>query len=85
MVAIEAMACGTPAVVTDRGGLRDFLVDGQDALIVDPIDTQALAEAILKLLKDQRLHDEIARKGYEKANSMFTWEHIAKSTLEVIS
>lgn len=85
MVAIEAMACGTPAVVTDRGGLRDFLVDGQDALIVDPIDTQALAEAILKLLKDQRLHDEIARKGYEKANSMFTWEYIAKSTLEVIS
>ena len=85
MVAIEAMACGTPAVVTERGGLRDFLVDGQDALVVDPLDTQALAAAILKLLKDKRLHEEIARKGYEKAYSMFTWERIAESTLEVVS
>ncbi len=84
MVAIESMACGTPAVVTDRGGLRDFLVDGQDALIVDPLDIQALAEAILKLLKDKGLYDEISRKGYEKAHSMFTWEMIAKSTLNII-
>lgn len=85
MVAIEGMACGTSAVVTSRGGLRDFLVDGQDALIVDPLNTQALAETILKLLKDKRLRQEISRKGYEKAYSAFTWERIAESTLEVIS
>ncbi len=85
MVAIEAMACGTPAIVTDRGGLRDFLTDGQDALLVDPIDTKALAEAILKLLKDKPLYEEIARKGCEKAYSMFTWERIAESTLKIIS
>ncbi len=85
MVAIEGMACGTPAVVTDRGGLKDFLVDGQDALIVDPLDTQALAAAILRLLKDKHLREEISRKGYEKAHSMFTWEHIAENTLEIIS
>ncbi|MBA7701175.1 Mannosylfructose-phosphate synthase [subsurface metagenome] len=85
MVAIESMACGTPAEVTDRGGLRNFLVDGQDALIVDPLDTQALTGAILKLLKDKRLRKEISQKGYEKAHSMFTWEHIAENTLRVIS
>ena len=85
MVAIEAMACGTPAVVTSRGGLRDFLVDGEDALVVDPLDTQALAEAILKLLRDKHLHEEIARKGYEKAHSTFTWERIAESTLKIVS
>ena len=85
MVAIEAMACGTPAVVTDWGGLKDFLTDGQDALLVDPIDTKALAEAILKLLKDKPLYEEIAHKGCEKAYSMFTWERIAESTLKIIS
>jgi len=85
MVAIEGMACGTPTVVTERGGLRDFLVDGQDALIVDPIDTKALAEAMLKLLKDKRLYEEITRKGYEKAYSTFTWERIAEGTLKIIS
>lgn len=85
MVAIEGMACGTPAVVTSRGGLRDFLVDGQDALIVDPLDIQALAGAILRLLKDKRLYEEITSKGYEKAYSTFTWERIAESTLKIIS
>ncbi len=85
MVAIEGMACGTPAVVTSRGGLKDFLVDGQDALIVDPLDTPALAKAILSLLKDKRLREEISRKGYEKALSMFTWERIAEQTLKIIS
>jgi len=85
MVAIEGMACGTPAVVTDRGGLKDFLVDGEDALIVDPLDTQALAGAMLKLLKDKRQYEQISRKGYEKAYSTFTWERIAESTLKIIS
>ena len=85
MVAIEGMACGTPAVVTARGGLKDFLIDGQDALIVDPVDTQALAEAILLLLKDKRLCHEISQAGYEKAHSTFTWERIAESTLETSS
>ncbi|MBA7701003.1 Mannosylfructose-phosphate synthase [subsurface metagenome] len=85
MVAIESMACGTPAVVTSHGGLKAFLVDGQDALVVDPLDTQALAEAILKLLKDKRLCEEISRRGREKALSMFTWERIAQNTLRVIS
>ena len=85
MVAIESMACGTPAVVTDRGGLRAFLVDGQDALIVDPLNSQALARAILKLLKDKRLHKKISEKGYRKAHSTFTWGSIAGKTLEMIS
>ena len=85
MVAIESMACGTPAVVTSRGGLKAFLVNGEDALIVDPLDTQALAEAILRLLKNKRLHETISRKGHEKAHAIFTWERIAESTLKVIS
>jgi mannosylfructose-phosphate synthase len=84
MVAIEGMACGTPAVVTSLGGLKDFLVEGQDALFVNPLDTQEMAQTIVKLLKDKRLQAKIARKGYEKAHSTFTWEKIAKSTLGVI-
>jgi len=83
MVAIESMACGTPTVVTERGGLRDFLVDSEDALIVDPIDTPALADALLKLLKDKHLHERISRQGYEKALSIFTWERIAEATLKI--
>ena len=84
MVAIEGMACGIPAVVTSRGGLKDFLVDGEDALIVDPLDMQGMSGAIVRLLKDKRLCEDISRKGYEKAHSTFTWERIAESTLNLL-
>jgi len=84
MVAIESMACGTPTIVTSKGGLKCFLEDGQHALIVDPVDTQAMAQAILRLLRDRALSDRLSRQGYEKAHSMFTWAAITQSTLEAI-
>jgi len=84
MVAIESMACATPTIVTAKGGLKCFLEDGKEALIVDPINTQALAQAILRLLKDKALSDRLSHRGYEKAHSMFTWAAIAQSTLKAI-
>ncbi len=85
MVAIEGMACGTPAVVTSLGGLKDFLVDGEDALFANPLDKKALAETIIRLLSDTGLKESISRKGYEKAHSTFTWEMIAGSTINLVS
>jgi len=84
MVAIEAMACGTPAVVTDKSGLKFFLQDGTDALIVDPMDTQAMASAITSLLQDKQLRSSIASKGHETAVAGFTWENIVQKTLDAI-
>ena len=84
MTAIEAMACGTPTVVTDRGGLKYFLEDGKDTMIVNPYDTRRLAKTIVTLLKDRRLYNEISQNGYHKAHSIFTWEMISNKTLEII-
>jgi len=84
MVAIESMACGTPAVVTSHGGLKDFVEAGEEALVVDPLDTESLARAILELLRDRQLHDRLSRLGYKKAHSRFTWKHIAGSMLDLL-
>ena len=84
MVTIEAMACGTPTVLTTKGGLKYLLEDGQDTLIVDPVDTQALAKTILKLLRDKVLHDEISQRGYKKVHSLFTWEMIANRIQDTV-
>jgi len=84
MTAIEAMACGTPVVVTDKGGLKYFLEDGKDAMVVNPFDIRKLAKTIITLLKDPRLYNEISQGGYHKAHSMFPWEMIANKTLEII-
>jgi len=84
MTAVEAMACGTPVVVTDKGGLKYFLEDGKDAMLVNPFDTSTLAKKIVTLLRDERLYNTISQKGHHKAHSMFTWEMIANKTLEII-
>jgi len=46
------MASGTPVVTTDCGGIRDYVIDGYNALLVRPGDPNAVAEAVLKILKD---------------------------------
>ena len=85
MVAIECMACGTPAIVTSLGGLKDFVVDGEDTLFVNPLEIQEMAQTVVRLLKDKHLQRQISQKGYEKAHSTFTWEKIAQSTLNLTS
>lgn len=47
-------------------------------------DTGALAQAILRLLRDKALSERLSQQGYEKAHSMFTWAMIAQSTLKEV-
>jgi len=84
MVAIEAMACGTPAVLTTEGGLRDLLQDEEDALFADPVDTEAMTKSIVRLLQDKSLHEHISRNGCDKAHNRFTWDSIARRILETV-
>jgi glycosyltransferase involved in cell wall biosynthesis len=64
---LEAMACGTPIVTTDCGGIRDYAVDGYNALIVPPGDPKAVADAVLKMLRDDKLRERLVEHGIETA------------------
>ena len=50
---LEAMACGTPVVVTDSGGVRDYAVDGKNCILVQPGSAQAIAGAIKQIKTDR--------------------------------
>lgn len=78
MTALEAMACGTPVVATNLGGLARFLEDGRDALLVDPSRTEELAAAILRAATDGELAARLVAAGRETVAREFTWEAIAK-------
>ncbi len=75
LVALEAMACGTPVVATRVGGLQTVVQDGQSGLLVPPGDRQALADAIDKVLMDHRLRTHLAHGARERAES-FTWKRV---------
>lgn len=73
---IEAMACGTPVVCTDIGGVRDFAIDGQTALVVPVGDAPAMAAAILRLLADTELAQRLRSAALLQAG-LFTYAQAA--------
>ena len=84
MTAIEAMACGTPTVVTVHGGLYRALTFGRHALYADPLDREDLGMMIHKILSHRRLRDRLARMGAHKARSLFTWTGIAQQLVALV-
>jgi glycosyltransferase involved in cell wall biosynthesis len=62
-VLVEALACGTPVVATDVGGVRGLLADGGAGLLVQPGDAQALAAAVVRVVADDRLRTELVARG----------------------
>jgi len=84
MTAIEAMASGTPTVVTVHGGLYRALTFGRHALYADPFDKEDLGITMFKVLRHPRLRDRLARMGAHKARSLFTWTGIAQQLVSLI-
>jgi len=77
---LEAMACGTPAVISDRGSLPE--IAGDAALAVDPDDAAALAAALERVWRDPALRQSYRDKGLARA-AEFSWERCARETLAV--
>jgi glycosyltransferase involved in cell wall biosynthesis len=77
---VEAMACGLPVLTSNNSSLAE-IADGA-ALLVDPYDVDAMAEAIERGLSDEEERDRLRHKGMERA-STFSWERSTSETLSV--
>ncbi len=71
---LEAMACGTPVVASDRSSLPEVVEEA--GLLVDALDVDGMAAAMSKLLTDQSLHQQLSQAGRLQA-AKFTWEDVA--------
>jgi glycosyltransferase involved in cell wall biosynthesis len=72
--ALEAMACGAPFVGSNATSIPEVV--GDAGLLADPRDAEALADALLRVLSNPGLADELRRRGLERARE-FTWERTA--------
>jgi len=77
--AVESMACGTPAVVSDGGALREWA--GQVAPVVPLGDPKDLAECLVALLSDRSRLQALAARGLDWARQ-FTWQRYATKVME---
>lgn len=82
MTTLEAMSCGTPVVATRFGGIRKNLRDGHDALLVDPSNEVEFADAMIRVLTDGKLAKKLRENGLATIRERFSWDSIAKITLE---
>lgn len=84
MTAIEAMACGTPAVVTTHGGLYRTLTYGTDALFADTFDKVDFGITILKAIRYKKIRERMSIEGAHTVRSLFTWTGIAQQLLKLV-
>ncbi len=78
---LEAMACGVPVVCSRTSSLPE--VAGDAALLVDPRDSDELTEAMIRVLEEDELREEMVRRGLARA-ARFTWERSARKLLRLI-
>lgn len=75
---LEAMQCGCPVITSTETSLPE--VAGDAALLVNPYDTDAIAEAMRQLIESPELRAELRQKGFKRAQQ-FSWKKMAEETL----
>lgn len=80
LAALEGMACGLAVIVTTVSGIADRLTDGEDALIIEPGNAEAIEDAVERLLADPDLLTRI-RRGAHATAQRFSWARISGETL----
>jgi len=81
MVALESMACGTPVIATQVGGLQHLVLDQKTGFVIPNDDPDALEEKITVLICKPELREEMSQKSNSYAQS-FSWNMITKYLIE---
>ena len=82
MVALEAMACGTPVIASEVGGLAYLVRDGETGFTIPDQEPEELCDKISWLLNDRELHETMSARAVEYAQD-YAWEKVAKQIVEV--
>ncbi|HTL61721.1 MAG TPA: glycosyltransferase [Nitrospira sp.] len=75
---LEAMACGTPVIAANVGGLKFSVRDGETGYLVPPGDPDALAERFRLLYSSPTLLRVFGQQAVQRVNELFTWGHVAE-------
>jgi len=81
LVAVEAMAVGTPVVVSNTGGLQDIVSSGKVGRKFEPNDPQSLADALFELAAHPKLRRQVGEAGRKHVEEKFSWATLARTAV----
>lgn len=76
LVLLEAMACKVPVIGTNAGGIPEVIKDGETGFICEVGNTDQIAEKAIQILSDEELHQRMAQRSLERANTYFSQQNI---------
>ncbi|HLA14226.1 MAG TPA: glycosyltransferase family 4 protein, partial [Gemmatimonadaceae bacterium] len=79
---LESMACETPVVCSDIYGFRDVVKHEREALMVHCGDTNALSDALVRLLDDETLRARLGKRGRQEAHQ-YSWSNVTEAVLDI--
>ncbi len=79
---LVGLAFNKPIIISDVGGIKEVLKNGENALVVEGGNVNQLTHSVIKLLNDKKLQTKLSL-GARVADSQFEWENVAKKTVEV--
>ena len=82
-VVLTSLAFNTPVVASKTGGLPEYVIDGQTGLLVRPKDAASLAHALISLLSNNRLRNEMVENIANGRTGIPSWDQIAESLARV--
>jgi glycosyltransferase involved in cell wall biosynthesis len=81
---LEAMAQGLPVVSTRHAGIPEEVIDGSTGYLVDPGDSQGMAERVVALARDAELRRRMGLAGWQRARDCFSWERESSDLLHIL-
>jgi len=80
---LEALASGRACVASRIGGIGDIIKDGYNGMLVDAGDSKAISDAVLRLLSDSSLRNEMGRRGKALVSERFTLDGMARNMMKL--
>ncbi len=85
IVFLEVSACGKPVIGSKTGGIPDAIDEGKTGLLVEQLDSEALADAVISLLKNPDYATELGRNGRTKVIERANWDVICAQMFNKMS
>lgn len=81
MTLVESMACGTPVIATDVGGIPEVL--GNEGILVKPKDSKGMARAVIRLMDNTKKYNSLTKGVRKRVEENFSWESVARKLTSI--